>query len=41
MPTKKKPTAKDQIVAEMKNSSIAKIPVKVAQNGETQPKRKR
>ena len=41
MPTKKPATAKDQIIAAKKNTPIAKSPVKVGQNGETQPKRKR
>lgn len=39
MPTKKEPTPKDQIIADKKNTAIAKSPVKVGQNGETQPKR--
>lgn len=38
MPTKKQPTSKERVIADNKNSPIAKIPVKVAQNGETQPK---
>ena len=41
MPTKKRPTAREQEIARKKNHPVAKTSrVDVAQNGEAQPRRK-